>query len=180
MDYLINFLLGVAGSLIASILFLYYILTYLRPQIKISPVIAHYKDLTIPGERRYYFKMINLSRYDAFDLRFRVCELIRIPAGNGKMHEQRKDMRVRFDHMAHVPKFRKIKDGETFAPHALIVTCLDDLLPILDDDNKCVELQVTLRHGLTGLARVFQYEYGNSSVVKNGIFDFGNHLTIPA
>lgn len=97
MDYFLNFLLGVIASLIASTLFLYYILTKLRPKIEISPVIAYYKDFTIPAEKRYYFKFINKSIHPAYDLRLRVCELIRQPAGNGKMHEQRKDLRLRTD-----------------------------------------------------------------------------------
>lgn len=80
--------------------------------------------------------------------------------------------------MSHIPKFIKIKDKEAFAPHAIIMTCLDDLKPILEDDNKSVEVQVILRHGLTGLAKVFHYEYSTTNTVKQGIFDFGNQLTI--
>lgn len=180
MDILLNILLGIIASLIASILFLYYILTKLRPKILISPSIGYYKDFTVPGEKRYYFKFINKSIHTAYDVRLRVCELIRQPAGNGKMHEQRKDLKLRTDFLSNVPRYIKIKDKETFAPHAVILTCLDDLQPILDDDNKSVELQVILRHGLTGLAKVFNYEYSSMSTVKNGIFDFGNHLTISA
>ena len=108
----------------------------------------------------------------------RLCELIRLPAGNGKMNEQRKDLRLKSDFLAHIPKYIPIIDGATFAPHAIILTCLDDLKPILDDDNKCVEFQVILRHGLTGLSSVFSYEYSNLTSVKHGIFDFGNQLTI--
>jgi hypothetical protein len=118
------------------------------------------------------------SKYDAFDVRFRVCELVRWPAGNGKMHEQRRDLEVRLNHMTHIPRFRKMKNAETFAPHAIIVTSLDNLLPILEDPNKCIEIQVIARHGLTGLARVFTKEYGDGSTIKNGIFGFGNDLTI--
>lgn len=178
MEHLLSFVIGLLGSLVASVIFLYYILTKLRPRIDISPYIAYFKDLNVPDSKRYYFKIVNKSSHAAFDVRFRICELIRWPAANGKMHEQRKDLEVRKEYLSHVPKYKKIRDGDTFAPHAIIITCLDDRKPILEDTNKCIELQVLLRHGLTGLSKVFHYEYSNINSVKEGIFDFGNQLTI--
>lgn len=181
MEYTINFLLGFIGSLLASIIFLFYILRYLRPTIEISKLIAYYRDFNIEGENRYYFKFINKSIHSAFDVKIRVCELIRWPAGNGKMNEQRKDLNLRTSFLAHVPRYRKTNDNEdTFAPHAVVITCLDDLRPILEARDKCVEIQVILRHGLTGLAKVFHYEYSESTMVKPAMFDFGNQLTITA
>jgi hypothetical protein len=178
MEIFINLLLGVGTSLLASFLFLYYILTRMRPKIKISPHIAHYKDLNNQNKKIYYFKIVNKSWHAAYDLRFRVCELSRIPAENRKFHERREDLKLRREYLTHIPKHKKIGENDVAAPHALIITCLDDLHPILEDDNKCVELQVIMRHGLTGLAKVFSYEYSSYTCVKNGIFDFGDKLTI--
>lgn len=176
---IVSFLIGILSSLIASVVFLYYILTRLRPRIEISPYISLHPDLNIPDKDRYYLKFINKSKHDAYDIRIRLCELIRWPAANGKQHEQRKDLELKKDFMAHVPPFIKTTDKNTFAPHAIILTCLDDLAPILRDKNKCIELQLILRHGLTGLAKVYKFEYSDISSVKKGMFEFGNNLTIP-
>lgn len=178
MSLISNILISFFTSLLASVIFLFFILKYLRPKIEISEYIAYYKDYNIDGEKRYYFKFINKSRHPAFDIKIRVCELIKVPTSNGKLHEQRKDLKLRTSALAHVPCFKKIKKLHTFAPHAIVITCMDDLKPILEAKDKCVEIQVILKHGLTGLAQVFRYEYSDATVVKNGMFDFGNQLTI--
>lgn len=96
------------------------------------------------------------------------------------MNEQRKDLNLRTSFLAHVPCYKKNKNIGAFAPHAIIITCLDDLMPILQANDKCVEIQVILRHGLTGLAKVYNYEYSQPTVVKEAMFDFGNQLTATA
>ena len=179
MPYLISFVIGFIGSLLASVIFLFFILQYLRPTIKISDYIAYFEDLNNKDEYRYYFKFVNWSIHSAFDVRVRVCELIRWPAENGKLHEQRKDLSLRTSFLAHVPKFKKTNsESHNLATHAVVITCLDDLKPILKDRNKCIEIQIILRHGLTGLGKVFKHEYSESSKVKSGMFDLGNKLTI--
>ena len=173
-------LLGIVTSIIGSVIFLYYILTQLRPKIVISPDIAHYKDVNEPdtGKKLFYFKFVNKSKHAAFDIRVRVCELIRIPTGNKQFHERRIDLVLRKDFLAHMPRHKKLKPEDTFAPFANISCCLSDLGPILDDQTKCVEIQIILRHGLTGLAKVFTHEYSDRKVVKNGMFVFGDTLIV--
>ena len=182
MPFFYDLLVGFMGSILASLVFLYYVLSYLRPKIVISPFIANYPDIdTInhPNENRFYFKIVNKSNHDAYEIRLRLCELIRWPAGNGKMHERRVDLKLRRDFQSHIPKYKKLKSTDTFAPHALVIICEANLDPILSDQNKCVELQVILRHGLTGLAKVYKYEFGDNNVVKKKPFGFGDTLTIP-
>ena len=177
-----SFITGLLASGIASFLFLYYVLFFMRPCIKISTTIARYKNM-IPesniewGEQVYYIKIVNKSWHAAYDVKLRLSELIRIPAGNGKMHERRKVLRLHRDALWHIPRHKNGK-GNTFAPHAVVSLILVDILTILQDDNKCVEVQVILRHGLTGLSKVFTQEFGDVTSIKNGMFKFGDNLTV--
>jgi len=162
-----SFLLGLLSSIFASILFLYYVLFFMRPNIKISPVIARYKNM-IPesniqwGDQVYYIKIVNRSLHPAYDVKFQLSELVRLPAGNGKMNERRKVLSFYKDALWHIPRHKKAKSN-TFAPHAVVSLIQDDILPILEDVNKCIEVQVILRHGLTGLSKVFTQEFGDIS-----------------
>lgn len=178
MDALFNFLLGIISSLIASAIFLYIFLNRLKPRIKISNFISYGNFRNDPNTKAYYFKFINISNSPAFDIRLRLCELIRTPAGNGKLHTHRVDIPLNKDFLTHVPCFKKVKSGDTYAPHAIICTCLEDLKPILEDQNKCIEIQIILRHGLTGLSDVFSAEFSNPKCIKSGDFCFGNDLNI--
>lgn len=152
----------------------------MRPKIVISPEIAYYKDVNDPdgGKKLYYFKFVNKSKHEAFDVRVRVSELIRIPAGNKRFHERRIDLELKKDFLSHIPKHKKLAPEDTFAPFANVSMCMTDLGPILDDQTKCVEIQIILRHGLTGLGKVFTHEFSDKSVIKNGIFQFGDSLTV--
>jgi hypothetical protein len=94
------------------------------------------------------------------------------------MHERRIDCKIKKDYIANIPKYKKLKNDDIFAPHAIVFTCLDDLELILQDENKCVEVQLFVKHGLTGLGKVFKYEYSTMEEVKDRPFNFGNNLTI--
>jgi len=178
MNYILSFLLGCLSSILASFLFLYYVLTILRPRIAISPYISYAENYDVPGQNVYYFKFINQSRHPAFDVRLRICKLQKIPTGNGQMHEKRADLNLKVKFLAHIPKYKKIKKDSIFAGHAIVFTCLDDIRPVLLDSNQCVEVQVILRHGLTGLGKVYKHEFSTINTVKDGEFDFGNNLTV--
>ena len=177
MDYVFSGVIGFLTSLIASIAFLFFILYNLRPKIGISHYIVKGTDLD-SGATAYFFKFVNYSKFQAFDVRIRLSELIRMPTDGGKINTRRKDLTLKKAFIAHVPAFIPTANITTYAPHAIQFTCLDDLQPILKDKHRSVEVQIILKHGLTGLAQVFDYEYSEIDNVKTKEWPFGNELTI--
>lgn len=52
-----------------------------------------------------------------------------------------------------------------------------DIEELLKDPNISVQLEVSLRHGLTGLTKVFKMDYCDISEVKKGKFTYGANST---
>ncbi|HWB25991.1 MAG TPA: hypothetical protein VG738_10955 [Chitinophagaceae bacterium] len=178
LNYLFEFLIALVAGLVASILFLYYVLIRWRPKIKISPFIAYGPTPENHGVNQYSFKFINKSRHDGYDVQIRISVLVRIPVQMGKFNERRLPLRAKLDFLSHIPRYQRDKEHVNTAPHAIIFSCLDDLAPVLEADDKVVEIQIILKHGLTGLSKVFRHEYINSGDVVNGHFKYGNNLTV--
>lgn len=177
MNYAINFLLGFVGSLAASLIFLLYVLHRFRPNIEISPFISRGKDYDDNSIVVYRFKFINKSKYEGFDVRMEINQLSKIPCGNGQMNTRRKALDLKKDFISHLAPYKKSKDGEIFGRFAQVFTCMEDIEPILKNENKSVEIQITLRHGLTGLGKVFKKEFADFNVVHDLNFAFGEDLT---
>lgn len=172
-----EFLLSVLSSLIASIIFLFIILSYLRPKISISPYIIENPDYDDPHETAFCFKILNESKHSAFDIRLELCLLKKITVKTGKMDTRRTSLKLKRDYIAHVPKHQTDKKIRHFAKHAVIFRCTEKLKDLLADENNCVELQVSLRHGLTGLGKVFYAEF-TQNAIRPGRFIFGNSLEL--
>jgi hypothetical protein len=172
-----DFLLGIAASFIASLAFLYFILRFYIPRIEISKFIVKMADYDDPEKFTYCFKILNKSRFSAYEVQLELCQLIKIPNDGELIDLRRTKLKLIRSHIAHMPKFIPTKKIKHFAPHAVIFRCPDDLEPILTDEHKSVELQVTLRHGLTGLSRVYKWEYARpASLSKTKEFGFGNNM----
>lgn len=174
-----DFILSIIASLLASIGFLYLILTYLRPKIEISRYVIKISDFDDPTTCAFCFKILNKSKHTAFDIRLELCLLKRIAVGAGLMDTRRTPLKLKRDFISHLEKRISNKKIKTvsFAHHALIFRTFEDLDKILNDENHCIELQVSLRHGLTGLGKVFKQEFTKSSL-SNRSFAYGNSLDL--
>lgn len=174
---LFDFLFGVLASFIASLTFLYFILRFYIPRVKISKFIVKMADYDDPSKSVYCFKILNKSSFSAYDVHLEVCQLQKIPNDGDMIDSRRTKLNLIRSHIAHVPKFIKTKNIKHFAPHAVIFRCTDDLEPILADEFRSVEFQVTLRHGLTGLSRVYKWEFAKlAALSKTKSFEFGNGM----
>ena len=52
------------------------------------------------------------------------------------------------------------------------------LIAIVEEERNSLQLQVTLKHGLTGLSKVFSMEYVTCNDIQTGQFKFGNNFNI--
>jgi hypothetical protein len=177
MEYLYDLVIAIIGAIIGSVSFLYIALRTWRPKIKISKLIAHGEDIADRNKKAYKFKFINCSKHPAYDVRIRVCSKTILPCGDGVYDTIRKDMQLKRDYLSHIPSFKNKKYSNS-APYAIVFQAPLDLEPILKDPNQTVEVQIILRHGLSGLSDVFFYEYSKLHEVKEGEFNFGRDLTV--
>lgn len=81
-DFLLHILIG----LIHSTIFIYVLLFWLRPNIKISPIIAKTKDIEGSESIFYIFKVVNLSWFSAFDIETNLYSVKLYPTKNGTNH----------------------------------------------------------------------------------------------
>jgi hypothetical protein len=179
-DVTAHVLMDTIVGIIVAFLFLRFVLFYLRPRIDTSPEIAIETDET--GVDWYWFKIVNRSRYEGFDLKFTVESSTLVPASNGCYH-RKFDQRIglHLNSFSSIPRYLSDKKEERLkssAPHCFQVRTKEDVRKIMRDKSKTIILHVSLKHGLSGLARTFDQPFTSESVVKKGSFAFGNKLKI--
>jgi hypothetical protein len=167
-----SMLSGILSSIIASFVFLFIVLIFFKPKMRISPFIIKGKFGKDEQADCFFIKLINVSLFSAYDLHFELFEVDHYPAVNGHINHRFKPIEAKLNHISHVPGYRPswlIKN----APYAIRVRTSEDLLKIIEDEQKSVMLKVSLRHGLTGLVRVISKEYVEVSQIKSGKFGYG-------
>ncbi len=179
MDYVLNILCNI----LASIAFLFIVLYTLRPTIRICDKISKQRNTfndTPPTDHTYVFKFVNRSWHSSFDINLELFVLEEYRATAKGRNRRMKPITLKRNHIKHVPSFsydRSSKKRES-APHAILFRTNENLEEILTAQEKTLQLQVTLRHGLSGLSRVYHKDYINISDVKQGVFKFGNSTEI--
>ncbi len=183
MEYLWGFLIGFGSSLAASFSFLYFILYRMRPKIVISPHISKRPNPFDEGTPfMYVFKIVNKSFHPAFDASIELYELHHYPAEDGKEDDKLNvryiPLRLKKSHFARIPSKKGYKKSSVYAEHCILFRSLENLELILREESKSVQLQITLRHGLTGLSRCFTKNYVGISKIKDKPFPFGDNVEI--
>jgi hypothetical protein len=187
MDYFIEnhpIIINILCSIVASFVFLFSILIFMRPSIKISTDVA--KERGEDGADLYLFKFVNHSYFKAFDVYAELYQLQKIPIKDGinigfNTRLTKIDLPVdritNFDaypNALHTLFYKKNNE----ASFAYRIKCKTNLDEILNDEYKLIQLQITLRHGLTGLSEVFVQNYTDKNQLKQGSFAFGKNLNI--
>lgn len=172
-----DFLLSIISSVIASTFFIFLILHFLRPKIKISPYIAVNSMFSEGGNPVYFFKIINLSLFTAYDLSMELWAQELYPVKNG-MNSRFIELPLRRKTLSYVPEYKLLWKSKKYGDFAILASTNHNIRETLANPHHSIRLQVTLRHGLTGLSKVFYLDYANESVIKQGIFTFGNSFEI--
>ena len=175
---ILDFFLSIGASLIASIIFIFLLLLYLRPNIKISPYVCQQKDtFDNSGRECYMFKVVNLSLFSAYDIAVELSSLVSYPVKDG-MNFRFFPLTLKTDKLNFIASYRPKWYRKNYADYAMIFRTYDDLKEILDNERNSIKIQVTLRHGLTGLSKVHYMDYVNCSDIKKGHFLFGKNFNV--
>lgn len=171
-------LLNIFYNLLASGMFIFLLLFFLRPKIKIAPHICKQRDVFDETNRDcYLFKVVNLSWFSAYDVSVDLSYVRRYPVKDG-INSRLFPLSLKVDKLNFMPSFRPKWLKRNNGDYAFLFRTYDDLNTLLQDQQKSIFLQVTLRHGLTGLAKVFTIEYVGESDIKTGTFAHGKKFNI--
>ena len=167
-EVFVNFLV----SLIASAVFVLFILRILRPKIEISDKISVGNE---KGNTFYAFKVVNKSIFDAYS--FSVVLHRRDPSivNNSKVNHNLKEIKVNRITVKSLPRYKKDKG---YGEHAFQLRTFEDLSKDIDNDNLDYVLSVSVKHGLSNLTKVTQQYFLNSDVFHNGKFKFGSDIGV--
>jgi hypothetical protein len=163
---------SVLCSVIASFIFLFLVLIFFKPKIRISPFVCKGKYMEGDETEYYFIKLINISLFSAYDVVIELLEVDRYPTPNGQMNNRFRPLTLVLSHVSHIPAYRPSWLRKN-APYAVRIRTTEELNKILTNDYKSVMVKISLRHGLTGLVKVHSKEYTDSTQIKNGKFDYG-------
>jgi hypothetical protein len=67
---------------------------------------------------------------------------------------------------------------KNYGKNAIQLRTYDNVFDIINVPLKSVQIQITLKHGLTGLTKVFKKDYSVPGKIREGSFVFGNSFDI--
>jgi hypothetical protein len=170
---LVSFLWNVLCGFIASLIFIFTLLIFFRPVIRISPFLCKNQS-EFGGEGTMYFvKVVNISLFTAYDIRVEMNVLERYPTPpSGMVNKRMLPLNLVFDSHSNLPGYRP-RWMRKEADHCLRFRTKEDLDTIVKNNQKSVEVQLIARHGLTGLVKVYTQEYSDINQIKDGKFSYG-------
>lgn len=173
-----DFLISIAASIIASTIFIFMLLFLMRPKIKIAPYICKRRDKFDDVEETYFgFKIVNLSWFSAYDVTVELSSLVSYPMKNG-MNFRYTPLKLKTSKSNFLAPYRPSLIKKNYADYALIFRTYEDLESILSHNLKSIQLEVTLKHGVTGLSRIHVMNFADCSEIKVGNFEYGNNFNI--
>jgi hypothetical protein len=165
-------------GVLSSFLFLLAALLVLRPKLRICTEICKMTNYFGEAGNVYLFKVYNKSWFSAFDLTLQLSSIEFYQGYPKGLNRRILDVPLVCNQIKHIPKYNRMREKEHFANHCVLFRTTQNIEDILKNSRQCVELQITLRHGLSGLSRVYRKEYHGLTSIKEGEFKFGNFLNI--
>jgi hypothetical protein len=181
-----NIIKTILLNVISSFIFIYLLLIYLKPKIKIVKFIAKSKspfrnpnEFPNPDHHKicYAFKIINKSFFRAYDIHAKV-NTYKIVQGKNKIMDKviNGSIALKTDEVNFIDK-NKYFLSQNYGDHCIQFFTFEDLSAILEKDTY-IEFQITAKHGLTGLSSTFIHEFVNINDIKKGLFESGNNEII--
>ena len=126
----------------------------------------------------YFIKIVNISVFIAYDIQVELSVLERRPTPPSGMNNIRMlPLTLVYSSHSNLPGYRP-RWWRKEASHCLRFRTKEDLDTIINDDFKSIQVQVTLRHGLTGLVKVFTKEYSDINQINAGKFSYGTKFGV--
>ncbi|SOD40397.1 hypothetical protein [Nitrosovibrio sp. Nv4] len=165
-----NLLVGIVGSLVASLVFLIALFS-LRPKIVFSPYIANQSKA---DEAMYGFKLINKSRFPLTHVEFQLTLITPKAVPNGVVLRNRLIPLTKGNVFEVGGYSRKDKD----AHYAIRVGTPEDLCSVCESEGQYLYFTVVAQHSLSGFSGVFTKYYYPKSDIKRGHHEFGSGLDV--
>jgi hypothetical protein len=171
-----HFIFGLTYALVASLIFLFIVLLLFKPKIRIANFLC---QPGIYNEEIYYlFKFVNISVFSAHDIKVELHKIRKIPMGGGQFKNEYQKLTLLNGDISHIPGRLPFWKKNMANPHCVTVRTHERLEQILRDASNGISLRVSLKHGLTGLSKVFDQEYGNVEDIKLGKFKPGTKFVV--
>ncbi|MGA2824360.1 MAG: hypothetical protein ABSE72_12640 [Bacteroidales bacterium] len=171
--FLESVVIGVLSSLVASLIFLFY-LTRVRPKIEISDQVA--RTISASGKTIYRIKVINKSRVPIINIKtqLHVMRPTTVPAGIIYIS---KDITFQQSEIMELSKFDTQDKTAAYAYRFRSYDALDDLWS--EDSQSYLRFRIRATHSVSGFTRVFRKDYyTRRNSIMYGEFDFGNSMKI--
>jgi hypothetical protein len=174
---LLNIIINILCSLFASFLFLFVVLFFFKPKIKISPFLVQGPSPRAAEGIAYFVKIVNLSYFIAYDVRVEMHALKKLPMPDDKVNLLLSKIPLVVDNLPMIAGYRSEKKSPE-ARHCVKFRTVTDISAVLADELTSVQVRVILRHGLTGLSNVHTQVYTHPSQVKLGNFTSGSSFDV--
>lgn len=171
-----QFTIELFGGTLGSFIFLFLVLILLKPKVRIAGFLCKVNITT--GKPLYIFKFVNLSFFPAHEVNVELHRIKRISMGNGQINHSYEKLSLNNSFISHIPKRPTFWQRNKSNLHCIIVQSSEDLDATLKDEMQGIVIKVSLKHGLSGLSNVFEYEYGNETDIKTGKFKPGTKFGI--
>ncbi|WP_298148623.1 hypothetical protein [Flavobacterium sp.] len=163
--------LSIATGLISSYLFLIYFLRKKRAQISISP---HISKRELDGQINYFFKFVNKTRAEIFDVRVEPTFYKQV-GGIGGLNIQGKDIKLVQDFISYIPEG---KSADPNSLHAWRVRTTQDLEEEWQDESTYIRLTIIAKHSLSGFSSIFVQEFHSKASITSKQFVTGDSLEV--
>lgn len=169
-----SFIFNIICSLFASLLFIYILLEFFRPNIIIVPFIAKNDSPFDETDKICYgFKIINKTFFTVYDINAEAHYFTIFQGENNVINKVYDNISLKKSKVSSIKRRRLFNTA--YGDNCLQFFTYDDLEIGMNGNKKYIQFQVTCRHGLTGLSKVHSKEFVKSSDIREGSFISGNY-----
>lgn len=166
-----SLIIGVISGLSASYLFLMYFLRNKKPLISIS---KHISKTTFKGEQNYFFKFVNNTTSEIYDVHVELTFFKPVGDKNGR-NLQGTDIELKDSFFMYIPQ-DKVNDIHNL--HAMRIRTTDKITEQWSDNSSFIRLTIMAKHSLSGLNQVFSQDFNSIDCITDKKFGSGNDLNI--
>lgn len=175
----VGVLTGLASSVAASLLFLRLYVNRLRPKFVIANQIAW--ESTGNGGKIYRIKIINKSRFEAYDIKINFFKVTSTHSGGSSRNRSSPPQIFHFEEIKlssnQMDCLQKYDERDSDAFYALQVRCFESL-ESLWPSNGFLRVTVSGCHSLSGLRGSVTHDYTPKSCLCEGTFYCGSDLNV--
>ncbi|KAF2507155.1 hypothetical protein EYY60_21855 [Flavobacterium zhairuonense] len=170
-EVLLSIVISILTGVISSYLFLMYFLNRKRVKIEIS---SHISKVTFEGQTNYFFKFINKTNSEIFDIRVEPTFYKQV-GGVGGMNIQGKDILLKDNFISYIPCKQK---NDTNSLHAMRVRTVEDIENNWSDASSYIRLTVIAKHSLSGFTNIFVKDFYSKDAITTKKFKSGDDLGV--